>query len=207
MRDLSVCLPAAVPGVLDCWYRQYYERVGAGRFQLPFAVQMHEDRKLSSNSASVRSDGISIGRLSCIGVWKGANRDHFFTPGDCRPSRERRQRTLTGLVFAQPVDASHDEIASVAAPAARRLIDMPRTDSLGNLGALNQVPSRKAKSASLRRLQLAGVDEAARLPPPQRRVVAVEPQQFVMRALLGDMAAIAHHQPVHARDGREPMRA
>jgi hypothetical protein len=105
---------------------------------------MREDRKLSSKSASMRSDGISIGRLSCIGVWKGANRGHFFTPGDCRPSRERRQRTLPGLVSAQPVDASHDEIAPVAAPAARQLIDRPMTDSLGKLGALNQVPSRKA---------------------------------------------------------------
>ena len=48
--------------------------------------------------------------------------------------------------------------------------------------------------------------EAAGLPPPQRGVVAVEPQQLVVRALLDDAAVVENDQPVHARDGREPVR-
>src|SRR5215831_9891841 len=61
--------------------------------------------------------------------------------------------------------------------------------------------------SSLRRLRrLAGVDEAARLAPPQRRVMAIEPQELIVRALLDDAAMVEHHQPVHAGDGREPVR-
>src|SRR5262249_61642210 len=60
----------------------------------------------------------------------------------------------------------------------------------------------------LRRLRrrLAGIDEAAGLPAPERRVVAVELQQRLVRALLDDAAMVEHDQPVHARNGPEPMR-
>ena len=47
-------------------------------------------------------------------------------------------------------------------------------------------------------------------PPDCRRhkvgVMAVGGEQFVMRALFDDAALVEHHQPVHARDGREPVR-
>jgi hypothetical protein len=45
-------------------------------------------------------------------------------------SRDWRQRTRSGLASAQPADASHDEIAPVAAPVLRRLIDRSTTASL-----------------------------------------------------------------------------
>src|SRR5205085_12261146 len=48
--------------------------------------------------------------------------------------------------------------------------------------------------------------KTAGLALPQRRVVAVLSQQFAMRALLDDAPMIEHHQPIHARDGRETMR-
>ena len=59
--------------------------------------------------------------------------------------------------------------------------------------------------ASVRRLQLGGIDEAAGLAPPERGIVAAAPQQLVVRTLLDDAAAVEHDQPVHARDGREPV--
>ena len=60
--------------------------------------------------------------------------------------------------------------------------------------------SRQTRARSLRR------QEAARLVPPQHRVVAVQPQQLVVRALLDDAALLEHDQAVHARDGGEAMR-
>src|SRR5690348_15874386 len=55
------------------------------------------------------------------------------------------------------------------------------------------------------RLRL-GIDEAARLAPPQRGVVAAVAQQLLVRALLDDVAVVEYDQPVHARDGRQPVR-
>ena len=64
-----------------------------------------------------------------------------------------------------------------------------------------------ATSVSPRRLRgLADIEEAAGLPPPKRGVMAVEPQELIVGALLDEVAAIEHHKPVHARDGREPLR-
>src|SRR6202161_4705737 len=60
--------------------------------------------------------------------------------------------------------------------------------------------------ALLRGLHVGGVEEAARLPAPERRVVALEAQQRRVGALLDDAAAIEHHQTVHAGDGGEPVR-
>src|SRR5579872_3861512 len=40
------------------------------------------------------------------------------------------------------------------------------------------------------------VDEAARLAPPKRRVVAAVAQQLRVRALLDDLAVVEDHQPV-----------
>src|SRR4051794_39511185 len=51
-----------------------------------------------------------------------------------------------------------------------------------------------------------GIDEAAGLPPPQLGVVAAGAEQFGMRALLDDAAAVDHDEPVHPRDRRKPMR-
>src|SRR5262245_16318924 len=58
----------------------------------------------------------------------------------------------------------------------------------------------------LRRLHVVGIDEAAGLAPPQGGVVAAVPQQLVVAALLDDAPALEHDQPVHARNGREPVR-
>ena len=55
---------------------------------------------------------------------------------------------------------------------------------------------------ALLRSLLRGVDEAAGLTPPQRGVVPVTAQQFVMRTLFHDAAVIEHHKPVHLRNGR-----
>src|SRR5438874_1471832 len=64
-----------------------------------------------------------------------------------------------------------------------------------------------AQAALFRRLHFfVGIDKAAGLALPQRRVVAVLPQQFAMRALLDDAPMIEHHQPIHARNRREAMR-
>src|SRR5262245_25831318 len=60
--------------------------------------------------------------------------------------------------------------------------------------------------ASLRRLHPARVDEPARLPPPERGVVAALGEELVVRALLDDAPAIEHHEPVHARDRGQPVR-
>src|SRR5688572_22212705 len=49
-------------------------------------------------------------------------------------------------------------------------------------------------------------DETARLMPPQLLVMAAMAQQLLVSALLDDLAGIEHHEPVHARDRREPMR-
>src|SRR5262249_42642373 len=76
---------------------------------------------------------------------------------------------------------------------------------------LSSRPPRSPRPGSLARPRSpgglhVGVDEAARLAPPQGGVMAAVPQQLVMRALLDDAAALEHDQPVHARDGREPVR-
>src|SRR3954452_13774019 len=59
---------------------------------------------------------------------------------------------------------------------------------------------------SFRGLHVASIDKPAGLPPPQRRIMAVESEQRIMCALLDDAAAFEHDQPVHSGDGREPMR-
>jgi hypothetical protein len=63
-------------------------------------------------------------------------------------------------------------------------------------------PEKAAPSqhTSLRRLHIGGVEEAAGLAAPERGVVAVEAQQRLVGALLGDAAAVEHHQAVHAGD-------
>src|SRR5205085_7942381 len=48
-------------------------------------------------------------------------------------------------------------------------------------------------------------DEAAGLVAPELLVVAAEPQQLRMRALLDDAAGLEHDQAVHARDGGKPV--
>src|SRR5262249_51063119 len=58
---------------------------------------------------------------------------------------------------------------------------------------------------ALRGLQV-GVEEPARLAAPQRGVMAVLPQQLLMRALLDDTAALEHDETVHPRDGGKPVR-
>src|ERR1041385_1104644 len=59
----------------------------------------------------------------------------------------------------------------------------------------------------LRRPQLLlGIDEAAGLALPQRRVVAVRAQQIAMCALLDDAAMVEHDQTVHAGNGRQAVR-
>src|SRR5215470_4602110 len=73
--------------------------------------------------------------------------------------------------------------------------------------ALHAGYASSRSGALLRRLRRgAGVDEAAGLTSPEGRVVAVELEQRLVRALLNDAAMIEHHQPIHARDGREPVR-
>src|SRR5687768_18174791 len=72
--------------------------------------------------------------------------------------------------------------------------------------AVSQKRNEGAQTALLRRPHLLDVDEAAGLALPQRRVMAVHPQQFGVRALLDDAAVVEHHQPVHAGDGGEPVR-
>src|SRR5580704_8102142 len=58
----------------------------------------------------------------------------------------------------------------------------------------------------LRRLHVFRVDEAAGLAPPQRRVMAVMREELAMAALLDDAAVLDYHEPVHLRDGGEPVR-
>ena len=48
--------------------------------------------------------------------------------------------------------------------------------------------------------------EAARLVLPQLRVVAVQPQQLVVGAVLDDAALLEHDQAIHARDRRQAVR-
>ena len=50
------------------------------------------------------------------------------------------------------------------------------------------------------------VQETAGLMLPQPGVGPVETEQFVVRALLGDLAVVEHDQLVHARDRAQPMR-
>src|SRR6266700_2877551 len=50
------------------------------------------------------------------------------------------------------------------------------------------------------------VQEAAGLVLPQPGVGSVETQQLLVRANLGDLAAVEHDQLVHARDRAQPMR-
>ncbi len=52
----------------------------------------------------------------------------------------------------------------------------------------------------------AGVVEAAGLAVPHPRIGAARGEQLAVAALIDDAALIQHHQPVHARDGREPVR-
>src|SRR5258708_23498472 len=60
-----------------------------------------------------------------------------------------------------------------------------------------------ATRLSLRRRR---IDESPRLAAPQRRVVAAGAQQLVVRALLDDVATVKDDEPVHAGNGREPVR-
>ena len=73
--------------------------------------------------------------------------------------------------------------------------------SLANHEASGTGAHDNTMTALLRSL-LRGVDEAAGLTPPQRGVVPVTAQQFVMRTLFHDAAVIEHHKPVHLRNGR-----
>src|ERR1700716_3579465 len=64
----------------------------------------------------------------------------------------------------------------------------------------------KADRGSLRRVDLPlgrGVDEAAGLALPQRRIVAAVAQQLLVRALLDDVAVVEHDQTDHAGDGEK----
>src|SRR5258708_6241496 len=65
---------------------------------------------------------------------------------------------------------------------------------------------RPTNSAPCRRRRWAIVEAATELASPQRCIVAVEVEQRFMRALLHDAAMVEHDQPIHARDGREPVR-
>src|SRR6185312_11728207 len=58
---------------------------------------------------------------------------------------------------------------------------------------------------SLGSLRLAGVDEAARLPPPKPGIEPALRDQFGMAAFLDDAALVHDDQPVHRGDGRKPM--
>src|SRR5215470_4711247 len=75
--------------------------------------------------------------------------------------------------------------------------------------ARSRALSRQAANPAfslLRRLHASGIDETAGLPMPERSIMAVRPQQRLVRALLDDAAMVEHNQAVHAGDGREPMR-
>src|SRR5215475_3490332 len=67
---------------------------------------------------------------------------------------------------------------------------------------------RASLHALLRRLRrrLVDVNETAGLPAPERRIVAVEFEQRLMRALLDNATMVEHDQPIHARDSRQSMR-
>ncbi len=58
----------------------------------------------------------------------------------------------------------------------------------------------------LRRLHVGGVQKTAGLAAPQRGVMAVMGEQLAVIALLDDAAVLEHDQPIHLRDGREPVR-
>src|SRR5690348_3102080 len=49
------------------------------------------------------------------------------------------------------------------------------------------------------------VKEAARLVLPQPGIGPVEAEQFLVGALLGDLAMVEHDQLVHARDRAQPV--
>src|SRR5437764_1492085 len=66
-------------------------------------------------------------------------------------------------------------------------------------------PVPYALLALLRRLH-DGVEESPGLTAPERSIMTIAPQQLLMRSLLDDAAAIEHDQPIHARNGREPVR-
>src|SRR5215471_16402011 len=81
-----------------------------------------------------------------------------------------------------------------------RLSIRPKTADVFNC------PRRILNPPLLRGLHLRRIEETAGLPAPQRRIMAVLPQQRVVGALLDDAAAVEHDQAVHPRDGREPVR-
>src|SRR6516165_3021576 len=49
------------------------------------------------------------------------------------------------------------------------------------------------------------VQEAAGLAAPERSIMPIMPQQLLVRPLLDDTAMVEHDQPIHARDGGEPV--
>ena len=83
------------------------------------------------------------------------------------------------------------------------LIDHLRGARMASTGA-GSPRSRRRYSAAFGGRR--GIDEAAGLPPPQLGVVPAGAQQLGVRALFDDAAAVEHHQPVHPRDGGEPVR-
>src|SRR5258705_7727322 len=81
-------------------------------------------------------------------------------------------------------------------------------DAMGSSANFAGRTGDKADRGLLRRggLRLGrGVDEAAGLALPQRRIVAAVAQQLLVRALLDDGAVVEHDQPVHAGDGGEAV--
>src|SRR6266567_9466589 len=69
-----------------------------------------------------------------------------------------------------------------------------------------EVSRAQPRGLRKRRRRYVVVQEAAGLVLPQPGVGSVEAEQFLVRTLLGDLAAVEHDELVHARDRAQPMR-
>src|SRR5215470_11040444 len=102
----------------------------------------------------------------------------------------------------------HAEWSQTLAPGGRFEHWRWRASGAHRRVARSRAPPRQAASPAytlLRRLHASGIDETAGLSMPERSIMAVRPQQRLVRALLDDAAMVEHDQAIHAGDGREPM--